>query len=186
MIPHDKGMELSAIVGSMLIAHRRSVAVAMGVGDNHLLALLAHYVREPEYFKPHERMMFHELQRGENLRKEFSNMIIPLIEATAPLPVYHNIVGGTLFRIPSKQDVLAYILNVEQRDQVERSMDREGVTAVVIFENLDMSSSGLGNMAAVMVGPEFTYKTVAEAAAGRLGDVPSRFQYPVAYYEKQN
>lgn len=186
MIPHDKGMMMSAIVGSMLVAHRRSVALAMGIGDNHLLELLARYVREPEseYFKAHEKMMLHELQRGENLRKEFSDLIIPLIDVPAPPPVYHNIVGGTLFRIPSQQDLLAYILNVESREQVNRSMNREGVIAVVIFENLDLSATGFGK--AVMVGPEFTYKTVAEAAAGRLGDVPSRFQYPVAYYEKQN
>ena len=56
--------------------------------------------------------------------------------------------------------------------------------AIVCFENLDMWSSNLGHRSAVVVGPStsWTLEKVVEPGF-RLGDVPSRFQYPVAYVD---
>lgn len=61
-----------------------------------------------------------------------------------------------------------------------------GVTAVVCFENLDMDSSQLGARTAVIVGPECTYKDVEACQGQHLGDVPSRFQWPVVYCRKES
>lgn len=61
--------------------------------------------------------------------------------------------------------------------------------AIVCFENLDLSSSNLGARTALVVGPSNTYKLEDIIKPGaRLGDVPSRFQYPVSYvdYRKEN
>lgn len=60
--------------------------------------------------------------------------------------------------------------------------------AIVCFENQQMDSSQFGNRAALVVGPSNS-RTLADCLkeGARLGDVPSRFQYPVAYvdYRKQ-
>lgn len=57
------------------------------------------------------------------------------------------------------------------------------VIGLVMFENLAMDSPNLGARTAVMVGGEM-FKTVADCQGKRLGDVPSRFQYPLAAYVK--
>lgn len=58
------------------------------------------------------------------------------------------------------------------------------VEHIVVYECLQMDSSSFGARTALVVGPTWTYRTLAEAAAGRLGDVPSRFQYPVAVWSR--
>ena len=56
--------------------------------------------------------------------------------------------------------------------------------AIVCFENLQMDSSCFGDRAALVVGPSNTYTLAKILEPGaRLGDVPSRFQYPVAYVD---
>lgn len=59
----------------------------------------------------------------------------------------------------------------------------EGVTHLVCFENIDMWSSMCGHRTSLAVGDKQTYtlEKVLKRAYARLGDVPSRFQYPVAY-----
>ena len=56
-------------------------------------------------------------------------------------------------------------------------------TALVCFENIDLSSSQLGHRTACVVGPSNTFRSLEHLTQPgvRLGDVPSRFQYPVAY-----
>ena len=66
---------------------------------------------------------------------------------------------------------------------IER-LNRRDVSGVVSYENLDLCSSQCGHRTALIYGPGCTYKTLDEAAAGRLGDVPSRFEYPREYYAK--
>lgn len=64
-----------------------------------------------------------------------------------------------------------------------------GITHVVCLENLDIWSSQLGHRTALVVGvrpegaevPSWTLGDVLSKPYFRLGDVPSRFQYPVAY-----
>lgn len=50
----------------------------------------------------------------------------------------------------------------------------------MVFEVLDLSSSQVGHRTFLAYGPGRTH-TKETAAAGRLGDVPSRFAYAVAY-----
>lgn len=65
---------------------------------------------------------------------------------------------------------------------------RPGITHVVCFENLDMWSSQFGRRVALAVGerpagaevPTWKLSDVL-APHFRLGDLPSQFQYPVAY-----
>lgn len=65
---------------------------------------------------------------------------------------------------------------------------KEGVTHLICMENLDFCSSQLGKRTAMAAGNPTAQalgrQTLAEllgTAFLRLGDVPSRFQYPVAY-----
>jgi hypothetical protein len=53
--------------------------------------------------------------------------------------------------------------------------------ALVVFENLDMSSSALGERSVLIVGPNRTYKTPEACEGQRIGDVPSRFKYATQF-----
>jgi len=80
----------------------------------------------------------------------------------------------------------ASLLSHEKEDEglnlaVQQMLAREGVTGLVLFECQQMDSSSFGARKGVLFGPECTYRTLKEICAGRLGDVPSRFMYPVAY-----
>jgi len=58
--------------------------------------------------------------------------------------------------------------------------------AIVCCECLDMCSSQFGQRSALVVGPSnsWTLDFIVDPENGfRLGDVPSRFQYPVAYVD---
>ena len=54
---------------------------------------------------------------------------------------------------------------------------------LVLFENQALDSSNLGMRSVLPVGPEQGLKTLEEIAGRPIGDVPSRFQYPVEYCE---
>jgi len=53
-----------------------------------------------------------------------------------------------------------------------------GTEALVLFENVQMDSSQFGRQTVMCVGPERTYKSVAEIEGRWLGDLPSERQYP--------
>lgn len=55
--------------------------------------------------------------------------------------------------------------------------------AVVLFENLNFSSSHFGEQKVMAVGPGFTYETVEELEGKPLGDVPSVMMYATRYAE---
>ena len=57
-------------------------------------------------------------------------------------------------------------------------------SAIVVIENLDMWSSRHGDKSALCVGPTCTYKRVEDVK--RIGDVPSRFQYPKVWAKVPN
>ena len=69
-------------------------------------------------------------------------------------------------------------------DQINTLLDRPGVAGVVCFENLDISSPSLGHRAALIYGPGCETKSLTDLRERHLGDVPSRFQYPVFYWQK--
>lgn len=69
----------------------------------------------------------------------------------------------------------------------------EGVYGMVVFEVKDLSSSHMGERAAMCFGPSCTYKTLDEAwwydkekgQLAHLGDQPSVFKYPTCYFQKE-
>ena len=54
-------------------------------------------------------------------------------------------------------------------------------TYIVVFENLDLCSSHLGECSAVAVGPECTYKDIGAVEGKHLYDLPSMRQYPTRF-----
>lgn len=69
-------------------------------------------------------------------------------------------------------------------DALNRLIDKPQTRGIVCFENLDFCSSELGARSALAYGEAYTYKDLATTLDGHLGDMPSRFQYPVKYYVK--
>ncbi len=92
-----------------------------------------------------------------------------------------NMVNGEV-RLLGLDDYLA-LFDPSVHADIRRTLSRIDVTGAVCFENLQMDSPHLGERASLVVGPGCTY-TLASACSGRLGSVPSRFQYPVAQYGK--
>ncbi len=80
-------------------------------------------------------------------------------------------------------DALVEMFAPSVQDRIREMAAREDVTHLVVFTNIDMSSSHLGDMTAVIVGPGCTYKTLDEIKDSHLGQVPSVFQYPTHYAE---
>lgn len=78
--------------------------------------------------------------------------------------------------------------------KIRASALQPGITHVVCFEVLDLWSSNVGHRVSLVVGtkpegaeiPSWTLDRVLGTPNFRLGDVPSRFQYPVAYADVQN
>lgn len=58
-------------------------------------------------------------------------------------------------------------------------------TALVLYENNNLSSSSMGERTVMVVGKGRTYSDLKTALAGHLGDLPSRRQYPAYYWEKE-
>jgi len=79
------------------------------------------------------------------------------------------------------EDFLAQFSPDAQR-RIAIALLQPGVSGVVCFRNLAMDSSHYGEQAALVFGAGNTYKTLEECLMGRLGDVPSRFKYPVSFY----
>lgn len=83
------------------------------------------------------------------------------------------------------------LFDEEVHGKIRASALQPGITHVVCFENLDMWSSNHGHRSSLVVGvkpagaeiPSWTLERVLSTPHFRLGDVPSRFQYPVAYAE---
>ncbi len=55
---------------------------------------------------------------------------------------------------------------------------------MIVFENLDMGSSRLGERSAMPFGPDNTIKSVDDVRGKWLNDLPSQRQYPVAVWRK--
>lgn len=91
-------------------------------------------------------------------------------------------VSGTLKEL-NEVEFLA-LFDPEVHETIRERANREGVEAVVCMEVLQMDSSCFGMRSALIVGPGCTLQ-LAEIETHpnfRLGDVPSRFQYPTAYW----
>lgn len=62
----------------------------------------------------------------------------------------------------------------------------ETTNIIVVFRVDQMDSSSAGQLRFVRVGGHLgnTFTTLEEAVAGRVGDAPSRFAYPFAYWSR--
>jgi hypothetical protein len=68
----------------------------------------------------------------------------------------------------------------EVHGKLSNARQTQGTDALVLFENLDMCSSHLGERTALRVGPGCSL-SLEQAAEQHLGSVPSIFQYPIAF-----
>jgi hypothetical protein len=60
-------------------------------------------------------------------------------------------------------------------------LSKEGVDALVCFENKMFDSPHFGERSALAVGPGCTYKSPEEVRGRHLGDLPSQRKYPIAF-----
>lgn len=96
-----------------------------------------------------------------------------------------NPVSGAVKRLPLAELLAMADEAIRERITGMLARPEPEASGVMCYEVLQMDSSQVGHRSFVVFGPGCTYKDAAEAAKGRLGDVPSRFAYPVAYYEKE-
>lgn len=89
-------------------------------------------------------------------------------------------VSGEVRQLPEEEFLALFDTSVHEA--IKANAAKEGVEAVICFENLDMWSSQFGLRTAMIVGPSCTYQLATLGPDFRLGDVPSRFQYPTAYW----
>lgn len=94
-----------------------------------------------------------------------------------------NPVSGKLKKLTLEEFLALFDPEVHDgiRAAIARYPDCEGI---VCMENLQMDSSQFGARSALVMGPSNSWPLVKVKEAGfRLGDVPSRFQYPTAYVD---
>lgn len=91
-------------------------------------------------------------------------------------------VSGTVRELTEEQ--FLDLFDPEVHEAIRANARKDGVEAVVLMENLDFCSSQFGHRTALIVGPSCTYQLsqIETLPNFRLGDVPSRFQYPTAYW----
>lgn len=87
-----------------------------------------------------------------------------------------NDIGGEIRQVNWSQ--LLEMVDEDIRGRLAAMASKDGVSGVVCFENMQV---GLlcGQRHFMIYGPDCTYKDVP---TGHLGDVPSRFAWPVAYW----
>jgi len=107
--------------------------------------------------------------------------IFPNATGTRFTPV-RNVIGG-IVKLVTRPEMYAKA-DKGIRPILDQRLARKDVAGLICYENLQMDSSMFGHRAFLIFGDGCENKTVFDAAAKRLGDVPSRFQYPVFYYEK--
>lgn len=97
-------------------------------------------------------------------------------------PVMVQAKNACIARHISFDDMLS-LFDEEVHGKIRGAALADGVTHVVCFENLDLWSSHGGDRTAMVVGTQQSYPLakVLQTPYFRLGGVPSRFQYPVAY-----
>jgi hypothetical protein len=93
-------------------------------------------------------------------------------------PVSGEVKEITIFDLLEKMDPSTHASIMEM---AARYPDKE---ALVLFECLQMDSGHCGSLSVLAMGPSNSWPlSKVEDAGFRLGDVPSRFLYPVAYVD---
>jgi hypothetical protein len=81
----------------------------------------------------------------------------------------------------SAEDFLGKFLT-EMRPALKKALERyTDCHGLVLYENLAMDASEFGAVAALVCGPSNSLKSVDDAKNTPIGDVPSRFKYPVGF-----
>ena len=80
-------------------------------------------------------------------------------------------------------EALVAMFDEEVHPLIRGNAASAGVSHIVVCEVLQMDSSSFGKRVALSVGPDctFTLDHVLDTPHFRLGNVPSRFQYPTHY-----
>jgi hypothetical protein len=86
---------------------------------------------------------------------------------------------------PSDEELQNEISNSGTIENIVALQKDKGTTHLVLFQNVDFTSSDFGSSTIVAIGPNRTYKTLAEVFGKWLNDLPSQRQYPIAYWEKE-
>lgn len=81
-------------------------------------------------------------------------------------------------------DKFLELADAAMQHQIAALLNSPGVNGIMCYEVKQIDSSQFGRRSFMTFGPDRTVKTLDEAMQHRLGDVPSRFAYPVAYYAK--
>src|ERR1017187_5514992 len=96
-------------------------------------------------------------------------------------PPIVNPISGTLREL-SRNEFFA-LFDSTVHEALQKATELPGTDALACMEVLQMDSSQCGHRTALAVGPGRTYQLSHLSTAGfRLGDVPSRFAYPVALW----
>lgn len=95
----------------------------------------------------------------------------------------NNMIGGKIEQVD--RETFIKLFDIEIQYKIEDNINRSDVDGIVYFVNMQMDSSNLGMSTGLIYGPGCTYKTAEEICKGRLGDLPSRFQYPTKIYIKE-
>jgi hypothetical protein len=70
------------------------------------------------------------------------------------------------------------LMDERVRDRMMALAHKPGTTQLVFFENQMLDSSHCGESSIVAIGPDHTYKSVAEVQGQWLHDLPSQRQHP--------
>lgn len=97
-------------------------------------------------------------------------------------PVLTNPVSGEPKKL-SDIESLRDLFDEEVHEKIDQVIDRLKPSHMVVYEVIDFTSSQAGHRQVMAVGPGLSVDTLEKAIEGRLGDVPSRFAYPVYYLE---
>jgi len=86
--------------------------------------------------------------------------------------------------IPSltSTEFLALFPSTDIHMAMKRALERyPDALGMVCYENLAFDSSQFGERAMLVIGPSNTIRTLEDVKNTPIGDVPSRFKYPVSF-----
>jgi hypothetical protein len=82
---------------------------------------------------------------------------------------------------PKTLDEFLALFDPSVHDIIRNNLKPKGVSGVVCYDNIQLDSLHFGARSAFIYGPTCTYKDLETCLGGRIGETPSRFQYPTLY-----
>ncbi len=93
-----------------------------------------------------------------------------------------NAIGGDIVKVGYYE--LLRLASPEIEHLIMAGCTRKGADGYAVFRVEQMDSSAYGKISFMLFGPGCTYKTIDEVAGRHLGQTPSQFAYPFAYWSK--